>query len=83
MPTTLDTPFFGGHTNVSQNTFLGLFCPMGSYIGHGMRMTVSSVFFCAYCHSSGFTWWFIPYSPPGHAPHIVTHLIHEYHVNSP
>jgi hypothetical protein len=31
---------FLGHTNVSQNTFLGLYT--GSYIADGMRMTVSS-----------------------------------------
>jgi hypothetical protein len=36
---------FLGHIKVSQNTFLGLFWPTGSYVAHGMRMTVASIFF--------------------------------------
>ncbi len=75
--------FLGGHTNVSQNTYLGLFWPMNSYIGHGMRTTVSSMFFVLIatplCLHGGSC--LIVLS--GHPPHIVTHLIHEYHVNIP
>jgi hypothetical protein len=36
---------FLGYMNVSQNTFLGLFWPTGSYLADGMRMTVSTMFF--------------------------------------
>ncbi len=31
--------------NVSQNTFLGLFCPTDSYVTHGVKMNASSMFF--------------------------------------
>jgi hypothetical protein len=37
--------FFSKNTNVSQNTFLGLFVPTGSYVAQVMRMTVSSMFY--------------------------------------
>jgi hypothetical protein len=74
---------FGGHTNVSQTTFLNIFWPTGSYVANGVRMTVLSMFYvliatplashggsCLVAHS-------------GHPPHIVAHLIHEYHVDIP
>ena len=37
--------FVLGHTNMSQNTFLCLSLTTGSYMAHGMRMTISSMFF--------------------------------------
>jgi hypothetical protein len=45
--------FLGGHTNVSQNTFLGLFWSTGSYIAHGMRMTVLSMSYVLIATSLG------------------------------
>ncbi len=75
---------FLGHTNVSQNTFLGLFWSTGSYIAHGMRMTVSSMFFVLIATPLGLhggLCLLVVHS--GHPPYIVTHQIHEYHVDIP
>ncbi len=77
------TPFGGGHTNVSQNTSLGLFWPTGFNVAHGMKMFVSSMFFVLIATpldlhgGSGL----VVHS--GHPPHTVTHVIHEYHVDIP
>jgi hypothetical protein len=48
--------FFLGHTNVSQHTFLGLFWPTSSNVAHGMRMTVSSMFFVLIIMGVGVVW---------------------------
>jgi hypothetical protein len=68
---------FSGHTNVSQNNFLGLIWPTGSYVAYGMRMTVSSMFFVLFVTALGLHGdaGFVLHS--GHPPHIVTHLIHK------
>jgi hypothetical protein len=75
--------FVLGHTNMSQNTFLGLYWPTGSYVAHGMRMAISSMFFVLIAtplvlHSGSRI-----VVHPGHPLHIVTHLIREYHVDIP
>jgi hypothetical protein len=68
--------FFLEHTNVSQNTFLGLFWPMGLYISHGMRMTVASMFYVLIATPLGSHGGSCHVVYSGHPPHIVTHLIH-------
>jgi hypothetical protein len=68
---------------VSQNTFLGLFWPTGSYVAHGMRMTVLSMFFVLIATPLGSHGGSCLVVHSGHPPHIVTHLMHEYHVNTP
>ncbi len=72
--------FFGTH-KCAPETFLVLFWPMGSYVARVMRMTVSSIFFVLIAtpldlHGGSC---FVVHS--GNPPHIVIHLIHEYHVN--
>jgi hypothetical protein len=71
------------HTNVPQNTFLGLIWPMGLYVDHGMRMTASSMFFVLIATPLGLHGGSCIVLQSGHTPHIVIHLIHEYHVNFP
>jgi hypothetical protein len=56
---------------------------MGSYVAHGIRMTGSSMFLVLIAtplvlHGRA---GLVVHS--GHHPHIVKHLIHEYHVNIP
>ena len=74
---------FLGHTTVSQNTFLGLFWPTGSYVAHGMRMTVSSMFFVLIGTLLGLHGGASLVVHSGHPPHTVTHLIHDYDVDIP
>jgi hypothetical protein len=74
--------FFGTHKCVP-NTFLGLFWPTGSYVAHGMRMTVSSMISVLIATPLGLHGGSCLFAHTGHFPHIVTHLIHEYHVNIP
>jgi hypothetical protein len=74
--------FFVDHTNVSQNTFLGLFWPMCSYVAHGMGMSVFSRFFVLIATPLG-SHGGSCLGHLGHPPNIVTHLIHEYHVDIP
>ncbi len=68
---------------MSQNTFLDLFVPMGSYIAHGMRMTISSMFYVLIATPLGLHGGSSLVVHSGHPPHIVTHLIHEYHDDIP
>jgi hypothetical protein len=68
---------------VFQNKFLGLFSPTGSYVDHVMRMTVSSMFFGLIATPLGLHGGSGLVVHSGHPPHIVTHLIHEYHDNIP
>jgi hypothetical protein len=72
--------FFGTHKCVL-NKFLGLFWPMDSCVDHGIRMTVSSMFFVLIATPLGSHEGSCLVIHSGHPPHIVTLLIHEYHGN--
>jgi hypothetical protein len=66
---------------VFQNTFVSLFWSTDSYVDHGMRMTVSSMLFVLIATPLGWHGGSGLVIHSGHPPLIVTHLIHEYHVN--
>jgi hypothetical protein len=63
---------------VSRNTFLGHFWLTGSYVAHGMRMTVSSMFFVLIVTPLGLYGGSCPYGDQSVIPHIIIHHIREY-----
>jgi hypothetical protein len=66
-----------------QDTFLGLFWPTGSYVAHGMRMAVSSMFYVLIVTPLGLNSDSCPYQGQSMFPHIVIHHIREYGDNIP
>jgi hypothetical protein len=69
--------FLGTHECVP-NTFLGVFWPTGSYVPHGMRMTIPSMLFVLIAIPLGLHGHSCPYQDQSMFPHIVIHHILEY-----
>ncbi len=71
-----------GQKNYLDN-YLLFWSTLGSYVAHGMRMSVSAMFFVLIATPPGPHGGSCLVVHSGHPPHIVTHLIHEYHVDIP
>jgi hypothetical protein len=74
---------FGGTHKCVPKHISWFFWPTGSCVAHGMRMTVSSMFFVLIATPLGLHGGSCLGIHSGQHPHLVTYLIHEYHVDIP